>query len=73
MDGSDKKFTINSHDFITRAYFKHYLKTTPGKFLTKEDLLEPVISKYVYIRFKRNAILAIFAFFYTGQPLFRPY
>jgi hypothetical protein len=73
MDGADKRLTHNSHDFITRAYFRHHLKIEPGKTLTKEQMADPVIARYIDIRYRRNAYLAIFGFFYTGQPLFRSY
>lgn len=73
MDASDKRLTHNSHDFITRAYFRRVLKTEPGKVLTREQMSDPIISRYIDLRYRRNAYLAIFGFFYTGQPLFRSY
>lgn len=73
MDASDKKLTHNSHDFLTRAYFKYYLKSEAGRVLTKEQMADPILSRYIDLRYRRNAYLAIFGFFYTGQPLFRSY
>jgi len=73
MDASDKRLTHNSHDFITRAYFRHYLRVEPAKVLTKEQMADPIIARYINLRYRRNAVLAIFGFFYTGQPLFRSY
>jgi hypothetical protein len=73
MDASDKRLTHNSHDFITRAYLKHHVKVEPGKTLTKEQMAYPIVARYVDLRYRRNAYLAIFGFFYTGQPLFRSY
>lgn len=71
MDASDKGLTHNSHDFITRAYFRYYLKTVPPKVISKELMIDPWVKRYLSIRYRRNAILATIGFFYTGQPLFR--
>lgn len=73
MDGSDKRLTLNSHDFITRAYFKHCLRIEPGRVLTKDEMSDPRLARYIRVRYMRNAYLAIIGFFYTGQPLFRSY
>jgi hypothetical protein len=73
MDASDKRLTHNSHDFLTRLYFRNYLRIEPGKVLSKEQMAEPMMARYINLRYRRNAVLAIFGFFYTGQPLFRSY
>lgn len=71
IDASDKKLTLNAHDFITRAYFRYYLKEEPSKFLTEKHLKDPIIERYSRIRHKRNVILIIFAYFYVCHPYYR--
>ena len=71
MDGADSKLTFESHDFLTRVYVRKVLGQQVMKLVTEDQLKDWVLSRYLRIRFKRNAILCILGFLYSGQPLFR--
>lgn len=73
MDGADGKLRLYTNDFVTKFYLRKYLKIEPSLNLTEEQMRDPFIARYIKFRHKRNAYIAIFGFFYTGQPLFRVY
>jgi len=71
MDGADGKVRLFSHDFITRLYFKYYLKKKPDAIISDEQMEDPFLKRYIIIRHRRNIYICTFGFLYTGQPLFR--
>lgn len=72
MDGADKLLTYNTHDRFTRFYIKKFMPNDAIlKRVTEKQQKDPILRRYLYIRFKRNAYLALFGFYYYSRPFMR--
>lgn len=72
MDGADKLLVYNAHDRFTRFYIKKYMpEESIHKRVTENQQKDTILKRYLYIRYKRNAYLALFGFYYYARPFMR--
>lgn len=71
MDRADSKLRFESHDLFTRLYITKFLGSELTKQVNESQLRDKVLLWYLKVRFRRNAIICVLGFLYSGQPLFR--